>query len=92
MGSYSVGVPVQVFGSCARAADGESVLSYSYIFLIMQSLQAIDQFVRNADASAEVPELRNKQYIGYKLSYSEWDKIVVIHEALRVQYSVLLSH
>ncbi|KAJ7193211.1 ribonuclease H-like domain-containing protein, partial [Mycena pura] len=56
---------------------------YKCLDRVLELRMAIDQFVRNADASVEVPELRNKQYIGYKLSYSEWDKIVIIHEALR---------
>ncbi|KAJ6608449.1 hypothetical protein B0H10DRAFT_1921095 [Mycena sp. CBHHK59/15] len=45
--------------------------------------KAIDLFVRLADDSDEVPDLRDKQYRNYMLTKQEWTKIEVIHEALR---------
>jgi hypothetical protein len=51
--------------------------------------QAIDLFVRIADDSEEVPDLRNKEYRDYTLTKREWEKIVIIHKALRVQHSAL---
>jgi hypothetical protein len=52
------------------------------------NFQAIDLFVRLADDSNEVPDLRDKEYRIYTLSKREWEKIQMIHEALRVQASV----
>ncbi|KAJ6474818.1 hypothetical protein C8R45DRAFT_1010614 [Mycena sanguinolenta] len=45
--------------------------------------KAIDLFVRLADDSEEVPDLRNKFYRDYTLPKPEWEKIQLIHEALR---------
>ncbi len=54
-------------------------------------IKAIDLFVRLADDSEEVPDLRNKQYRMYTLTKPEWEKIQVIHEALRVQRSFTVA-
>ncbi|KAF7333887.1 hypothetical protein MSAN_02401300 [Mycena sanguinolenta] len=53
--------------------------------------KAIDLFVRIADDSDEVPDLRNKQYNNYTLTKKEWAKIEMIHEALREPADVTQS-
>ncbi|KAF7372957.1 hypothetical protein MSAN_00502900 [Mycena sanguinolenta] len=53
--------------------------------------KAIDLFVRIADDSDEVPDLRNKQYSNYTLTKKEWAKIEMIHEALRQPADVTQS-
>ncbi|KAJ6595485.1 hypothetical protein B0H10DRAFT_2232796 [Mycena sp. CBHHK59/15] len=53
------------------------------IEMIVTQDEAIDVFVRLADDSDEVPDLRDKQYRNYMLTKQEWTKIEVIHEALR---------
>ncbi|KAJ6616169.1 hypothetical protein B0H10DRAFT_1949372 [Mycena sp. CBHHK59/15] len=65
---------------------------YKCLDRALELRKAIDQFVRIADSSEEMPDLRNKEYRDYMLSRAEWDKIQIIHEALRVQYSVLSAH
>ncbi|KAJ7713560.1 hypothetical protein B0H16DRAFT_1435997, partial [Mycena metata] len=45
--------------------------------------KAIDRFVLIADSSDEVPPLKNKNYMDYMLTAAEWERIKMIHEALR---------
>ena len=37
-----------------------------------------------ADDSEEVPKLKNKLYLDFKLSRDDWDRLSLMHEVLRV--------
>ncbi|KAJ7815702.1 hypothetical protein B0H14DRAFT_3745409 [Mycena olivaceomarginata] len=56
---------------------------YKCLDRALEQRKAIDQFVNSADDSEKLPSLRKKAYREYKLSRAEWDKIKMIHEALR---------
>ncbi|KAJ6592120.1 hypothetical protein DFH09DRAFT_1073190 [Mycena vulgaris] len=53
---------------------------YKCLDRVLTLRKPIDPFVRLADDSEEVPDLRNKYYRDYTLSKSEWEKIQLIHE------------
>jgi hypothetical protein len=40
--------------------------------------------VQLADDSEEVPKLKNKSYSDFKLSRDDWDRLMLMHEVLRV--------
>lgn len=42
------------------------------------------RFVKEADDSDKVPTLKQKQYADYKLSSTEWEHLVRIHQVLQV--------
>ncbi|KAJ7467625.1 hypothetical protein FB451DRAFT_1177991 [Mycena latifolia] len=56
---------------------------YKCLSRVLELRKAIDRFTLIADSSDEVPPLRNKTYGEYRLSPAEWERIVMIHEALR---------
>jgi hypothetical protein len=49
--------------------------------------QAVTRFVQLADDSDDVPDLRGKKYSDYRLSKSEWDKLVLMREVLQVKFA-----
>jgi hypothetical protein len=42
------------------------------------------RFIKEADDSDKVPSLKRKQYADYKLSSTEWEHLVCIHQVLQV--------
>jgi hypothetical protein len=50
----------------------------------VSSLSSLEQFVLTADDSDRMPTLRNEEYRDYRLSKQEWERLQIIHEALRV--------
>ncbi|KAJ6537529.1 hypothetical protein DFH09DRAFT_1283526 [Mycena vulgaris] len=64
---------------------------YKCLDRVLTLRKPIDLFVRLADDSEEVPDLRNKYYRDYTLSKSKWEKIQLIHEVLREPADVTQS-
>ncbi|KAJ6508646.1 hypothetical protein C8R45DRAFT_968129 [Mycena sanguinolenta] len=57
---------------------------YKCLSRTLELRKAIDRFVLIADSSDEVPPLRNRTYEEFKLTLPEWERLVMIQEALRV--------
>ena len=62
--------------------------------------QAVNRFTRDADDSPDVPKLVGRYYADFRLTKSDWEKMGLMHEVLRVRdnvfafnhFSDLISH
>ncbi|KAJ6555997.1 hypothetical protein B0H19DRAFT_1262118 [Mycena capillaripes] len=56
---------------------------YGCLSLALELRKAIDRFTLIAESSNEVLPLRNRSYGDYRLTLPEWERLEIIHEALR---------
>ncbi|KAG2743482.1 hypothetical protein P692DRAFT_20745381, partial [Suillus brevipes Sb2] len=52
----------------------------------------VNRFVRLADDSDEVPNLRKKQYSDFKLSQSDWFQLSLLHEVLQQSWQNMAAN
>ncbi|KAJ6574109.1 hypothetical protein B0H19DRAFT_1371335 [Mycena capillaripes] len=57
---------------------------YKALERALELRKAIDRFVLIADSSDKVQPLKDKNYMDYMLTPAEWERLRMIHEALRV--------
>lgn len=48
-------------------------------------MQAVTRFTQLADESDDVPTLRKKRYMDFRLLKTEWDQLKLMHEVLQVR-------
>jgi hypothetical protein len=83
MGSYTMGIALQGSRSTSSASTGK-LLNIACTTPCIDQLQGVNLFTQLADEDDCVPKLRKKQYVTYRLSRPEWNKIRLLHEVLEV--------
>jgi len=54
--------------------------------LVLIHMQVVTRLTQLADYSEDVPPLRNKKYLSFQLSKSEWIQLKLLHELMKVSH------
>ena len=53
--------------------------------------KAIDYFCLAADANEDLPPLKNKEWVDYRLTALEWKQVKLVHHCLQVRRCHVIS-